>query len=157
MIRRETYKELINILDKNQIFVFGSNTEGKHGNGTAKIALKNYGAKYGQGHGLQDNSYGLVTKNLKKGYYDSINNKIYNNIGCRRLEEDDIKININKLYEFANLYSYKEFLIAYTRKGINLNGYSSIEMAKMFNVSENIPNNIIFEEEFYELIRFYKV
>ena len=155
MIKRKTYKGLINKLEKDQIFVFGSNTEGRHGNGTAKIAVKNYGAKYGQGHGLQGNSYGLVTKNLKKSYYDKINNKIFNKVGPRSLEEEDIKINIKKLYEFAELNNDKEFFIAYTSKGINLNGYSSIEMAKMFNF-ENIPNNIIFEDEFYKLISFYK-
>ena len=130
MIKRKTYKGLINKLEKDQIFVFGSNTEGRHGNGTAKIAVKNYGAKYGQGHGLQGNSYGLVTKNLKKSYYDKINNKIFNKVGPRSLEEEDIKINIKKLYEFAELNNDKEFFIAYTSKGINLKGYSVLKWLK---------------------------
>ncbi len=49
------------------IFVFGSNTEGRHGKGAAKEALDYWGAKYGQAKGLQGNSYAIITKNLKIG------------------------------------------------------------------------------------------
>ena len=35
--------------------------------------------------------------------------------------------------------------------GTNLNGYSNKEMAEMFSMS-NIPDNIVFEEEFYKLM-----
>lgn len=49
------------------IFVFGSNTEGRHGKGAAKEALDYWGAKYGQARGLQGNSYAIVTKSLKLG------------------------------------------------------------------------------------------
>ena len=44
------------------IFVFGSNLAGRHGKGAAKFAVDNYGAIYGQGEGLQGNSYALPTK-----------------------------------------------------------------------------------------------
>ena len=49
------------------IFVFGSNKAGRHGKGAAKYALENHGAIYGQGEGLQGNSYAIPTKdeNLK--------------------------------------------------------------------------------------------
>lgn len=33
---------------KDIIFVFGSNLEGKHGAGSAKVALQKFGAKYGR-------------------------------------------------------------------------------------------------------------
>ena len=39
--------------DANTIFVFGSNTEGRHGSGAAKVAREQCGAIYGQGQGLQ--------------------------------------------------------------------------------------------------------
>ena len=152
---RKTYTGFIENLNNNQIFVFGSNTQGRHGSGTAKIALNNYGAIYGQGHGLQGNSYGLVTKNLKKGYYDKITNKTYHKTGIRSINKDDIQINIKNLYEFADLNKNKEFFIAYTANGTNLNGYSSVEMANMFNSFDNIPINIIFEDKFLDLINFY--
>lgn len=44
------------------IFVFGSNLAGRHGKGAAKFAVENHGAIYGQGEGLQGNSYALPTK-----------------------------------------------------------------------------------------------
>lgn len=49
-------------LDKNQIFVFGSNLSGRHGKGAAKTALK-WGAVWGQAEGLQGRTYGIPTKN----------------------------------------------------------------------------------------------
>ncbi len=51
--------------EPNTVFVFGSNPEGRHGAGAAKIALKEFGAKYGQGEGLQGNAYALPTKRIK--------------------------------------------------------------------------------------------
>ena len=38
--------------EANTIFVFGSNPEGRHGAGTAKVARNQFGAIYGQGEGL---------------------------------------------------------------------------------------------------------
>ena len=47
---------------KANVFVFGSNEAGRHGAGAALWAMRNAGAKYGQGEGLQGNSYGIPTK-----------------------------------------------------------------------------------------------
>ncbi len=44
-----------------KIFVFGSNTEGRHGKGAALHALRNCGAIYGQAEGLQGRSYAIPT------------------------------------------------------------------------------------------------
>lgn len=44
------------------IFVFGSNLAGRHGKGAALEARKHYGAVYGQGEGLQGQSYAIPTK-----------------------------------------------------------------------------------------------
>ena len=52
---------------KDIIFVFGSNPEGKHGAGSARVAFKKFGAKTGKGEGLVGNSYGLVTTEMRKG------------------------------------------------------------------------------------------
>lgn len=141
-MEHKTYSGLISQLNNNQIFVFGSNTEGRHGKGTAKIAYNRYGAKYRQGHGLQGKSYGLITTNLK------------HNNGYRSVTKTDITENIRKLYEIANMMKDHEFLIAYTANGANLNGYSSIEMAEMFTNAGggSIPTNIVFENNFYDLI-----
>ena len=44
------------------IFVFGSNLAGRHGKGAALHARQHHGAIYGQGAGLQGDSYGNPTK-----------------------------------------------------------------------------------------------
>lgn len=44
------------------IFVFGSNLAGVHGAGSAEAALKEHGAIWGVGIGLQGNSYAIPTK-----------------------------------------------------------------------------------------------
>lgn len=142
-MNRKTYSGYINILLPNQIFVFGSNTEGRHGAGTAKIALKKFGAIYGQAHGLQGKSYGLVTKNLK----------IFDNQGLKSVTKEQIIDNIKALYCLAGELNHLEFLIAYTASGNNLNGYTDKEMAEMFYLaSETIPENIIFEDNFLNLV-----
>ena len=52
-------------LGKRECFVFGSNSEGRHGLGAAREALLNWGARYGQARGLQGNSFAIVTKELR--------------------------------------------------------------------------------------------
>ena len=149
---RKTYTGFINNLSSNQIFVFGSNPEGRHGKGVAKIALTKYQAIYGQGHGLQGRSYGLITKNLTKGYHDPTTNITYNKYGFRSLSKEQITDNIKKLYEIACDMKDTEFYIAYTIGGKNLNGYTDKEMAKMFYNAKPIPENIIFEDNFLQCI-----
>lgn len=53
--------ERIDALARNEVFVFGSNYEGKHNGGAARAALMKFGAIYGQGVGLQGQSYAIPT------------------------------------------------------------------------------------------------
>lgn len=122
-----------------KILVFGSNTEGRHGKGSALLARQEWGAKYGQARGLQGNSYAIVTKDLNQSIHPSI-------------PVLSILWEINKLYTFAKLSPELEFYVVYKGNSTNLNGYSSLQMAKMFGVFTNIPENIIFEESFAELV-----
>ena len=46
-------------LRPDEIFVFGSNLEGAHGGGAAYLAWKKWGAIWGQGTGLQGQTYGI--------------------------------------------------------------------------------------------------
>ena len=153
--RRKTYSGFITKLEPNQIIVFGSNPEGRHGSGVAKIALNKFGAVYGEGRGIPvrgGKSYALVTKNLTSGFYEESSGMIYKKCGFRSVSEEMIKKNISELYDCAFWNSEKEFLIAYKADGKNLNGYNSVEMAKMF-MSEKIPKNIVFEDKFYDIIK----
>lgn len=137
-IQRKTYSGMIQNLAPNQVFVFGSNTQGKHGKGAALTAKNKFGAIYGQAEGPQGQSYAIITKDLTKNTHPS-------------RTPEQIKEQIHNLYEYAIENPDKEFLVAYSGKGTNLNAYSNQEMADMFS-SEPIPNNIVFEQEFNELI-----
>jgi len=135
----KTYKGLITELPENGIFVFGSNTQGRHGAGAALVARQKFGAIYGQSKGLQGQSYGIITKDLTKDIHPSISEK-------------DIKKQIKELYYTAIKMNNKEFYIAYSGNGYNLNAYTPQQMADMFS-SFVIPYNIVFEEEFSKLLK----
>lgn len=51
----------ITILGRRDIFVFGSNLAGHHAGGAARVAMDRFGAVWGQGEGLQGNSYAIPT------------------------------------------------------------------------------------------------
>ncbi|MFK0735393.1 MAG: hypothetical protein ACIWVG_30365 [Gloeotrichia echinulata HAB0833] len=54
-------------LAENQIFVFGSNTQGRHGAGSALFARQYCNAEYGNPQGRQGQSWAMMTKDLNKG------------------------------------------------------------------------------------------
>lgn len=140
---RKTYKGVITELPDNGIFVFGSNTEGRHGLGAAKTAREKFGAIYGRESGRQGRSYAIVTKDLTKKIHPSVDKK-------------EIELQILFLYHYAEDNPDLDFYVAYNGKGVNLNNYTPQEMANMFSAFKNtggIPENIIFEEEFYKLIK----
>lgn len=134
-----TYTGQITELKPNEIFVFGSNTQGRHGKGAALFARQKCGAIYGQARGRQGQSYAIVTKDLTKDY-----NK-------PSVTKEEINKEIIILYKYAREHPELNFLIAYSGTGTNLNNYSNQEMAGLF-ITGDIPNNIVFEESFYKLI-----
>lgn len=141
------YSGLIKDLKENQIFVFGSNPEGRHGAGSAKIAKDRYGAIYGKGRGIQGQSYALVTKNLTQNYLEKETNILYKRYGERSVSLEQIKSNIKDLYDYANNNKHLEFIVVYTFEGKNLNGYNGLEIFDAFN-SYEIPDNIVFNDSF---------
>lgn len=135
----KTYKGRISSLKENEIFVFGSNTEGRHGKGAAKIAKDKFGAEYGNPQGLQGNSWAIITKDLTKKTHPSYPKVL-------------IFLQILQLYLYAEQNKEKTFYIAYSGKGENLNGYTNNELANMFfNKNIKVPQNIVFEEDFSRL------
>jgi hypothetical protein len=133
--------------EENTIFVFGSNPEGKHGAGAARVALLKFGAEYGVGEGLTGNSYALPTKDLR----------VLKNNGLRSISEKDIIKSIEKLYKVAEQNPDKTFKIAYRNKAdeVTLNGYNGREMFLMFlqatDDSNLFPKNVQFSEEWKEI------
>jgi len=127
--------------EPNTVFVFGSNPEGRHGAGAAKIAKNQFGAKYGQGEGLQGNAYALPTKDLR----------VKENRGLQSISPEKITESIKSLYDVAKQNPNKEFKVAYRNTTqASLNGYTGLEMIEMFNAAGNIPSNIIFSKEWFD-------
>lgn len=138
--------EIITTLKENEIFVFGSNTQGRHGGGAAKLALDKFGAIYGQAFGLQGQSYAIVTTDL------------YNN--CV-ISKDHIYWQIISLYLFAKRNPKLTFYV--TKIGCGLAGFTISEISAIFMdvkyyfnkntptyvpLNRNIPTNIILPKEF---------
>lgn len=142
---------IIKEMSGNNIFVFGSNPEGRHGAGAAKAAMK-FGAKYGIGRGHKGNTYALPTKNLKRGYFEVSTGIVYHTAGARSLTEKQISDNIQELYDYAVSNPELMFVISYQVNSRNLNGYSSLEMIKMFTINKVVPSNIVFHNSFRPMI-----
>lgn len=131
--------------DANTIFVFGSNPEGRHGAGAAKVAREQFGAIYGQGEGLQGNAYALPTKDLRVKEDNSL----------RSISPEQIIESIRKLYETARQNPDKQFKVAYRNTDrASLNGYTGLEMIDMFLKAGSIPTNIVFSKEWVDTGRF---
>ena len=137
-------ESIVTELPENTIFVFGSNPEGRHGAGSASTARYKFGAIYGQGEGLQGNSYAIPTKDLR----------IKENKSLRSISPEQIVENIRKMYTVARQNPSKMFKVAYTngKNEFTLNGYSGEEMAQMFKNAGPIPNNVMFSSNWSDMI-----
>lgn len=134
----KTYSGLILKLEPHQILVFDSNAQGQHNKGYALMAVKHLGAIYGRPKGPQGQCYAICTKDFVKFEYPTIS-------------KEDIIAQIQYLYSYAVMLDYAEFLIGYTL-ATNLIGYTSQEMANMFALAGPIPENIVFNDQFAQLI-----
>ncbi|MBQ8221729.1 MAG: hypothetical protein IJZ87_00010 [Bacteroidales bacterium] len=109
--------DFITDLKENEIFVFGSNLQGMHGGGAARIAYEKFGAIWGQGVGLQGQSYGIPT--MHGGV-------------------DVIKPYVDEFIEFAKTHSGLKFLV--TRVGCGIAGFKDKEMAPLFEGAKVLEN-----------------
>lgn len=114
-----------------QIFVFGSNLAGRHGKGAALWAKQHRGAIYGQGEGLQGNSYAIPTK----GY------------SLRTLDLIGIGLYVDTFIEFAQ--EHPELTFQLTPIGCGLAGYKPEQIAPLFR---GAPPNVSIPDEFKPLL-----
>lgn len=103
------------------IFVFGSNLAGRHGKGAALTARLEHGAIYGQGEGLQGQSYAIPTKDHR----------------IRTLPTDIIYRHVFRFLMFAQSHPELEFKV--TRIGCGLAGYNDSDIGPMF---VGAPSNV---------------
>lgn len=120
--------DFISDLKENEIFVFGSNLEGEHGGGAARTAHDKFGAIWGQGTGLQGQSYGLPT--MHGGV-------------------EEIAPYVDEFIDFAASNPHLIFLV--TRVGCGIAGFHDSEIAPLFSRAKGI-SNIYLPESFWDLL-----
>ena len=71
--------ENITDLKPNEVFVFGSNMNGNHAGGAARVAVGKFGAIMGQAEGLQGQSYAIPTldKDMQKVDLDTLQKSLF--------------------------------------------------------------------------------
>ena len=128
MYNRAYTPEIITELGANEIFVFGSNLEGRHGGGAARVARLKFGAVMGMGVGLQGQSYAIPT--MHGGV-------------------EDIKPYVDQFIEFA--LSHREYTFLVTKIGCGIAGFSDEDIAPLFFAAIGIEN-VILPESFVRII-----
>ena len=119
-------------LKENQIFVFGSNMNGNHAGGAARLAVEKFGAIMGQAEGIQGQSYAIPTLDED----------------MEKVTEEDLINYLGNLRHFANEHPEKEFLL--TAIGTGIAGFDTNYMAYMV-LRANLPGNVTIPEEFSKI------
>ena len=118
----------ISQLAANEVFVFGSNLQGHHYGGAARIAEEKFGAIFGQGVGLQGQSYAIPT--MHGGV-------------------DVIKPYVDEFIEFAKQHPELTFLV--TRIGCGIAGFKDSEIAPLFTAAVGMEN-VALPQSFMDVI-----
>ena len=119
----------IDKLEDDEVFVFGSNLDGSHGGGAAAAAIK-WGAVWGQGKGLQGQTYAIPT--MQGGV-------------------DTIKPYVDEFLSFAKSRPDLKFLV--TEIGCGIAGFTVEQIAPLFkNVLHDNMENVFLPEAFYDIL-----
>ena len=106
----------VNVLADGEIFVFGSNFQGRHMGGAARVAMDKFGAVSGIGEGLQGKTYAIPTM---EGL-------------------DNLKPAVQRFTSFARQHQELKFFV--TAIGCGIAGYQADEIAPMFLNAAYLPN-----------------
>lgn len=120
MSYKRTTPDRITDLKPNEIFVFGSNLQGMHGGGAAYIAYRKFGAIWGQGVGLQGQSYGIPT--MQGGV-------------------DTIRPYVDEFIQFAKQHPELIFLV--TRIGCGIASFTDSQIAPLFASAHDVANIVL--------------
>lgn len=115
-MRRYT-PEHITQLEPMEVFVFGSNLQGAHYGGAARIAHMRFGAEWGVGVGLRGQSYAIPT--MQGGV-------------------ETIAPYVDEFVAFAKAHPELEFLV--TRIGCGIAGFEDREIAPLFAAAYDVEN-----------------
>lgn len=132
--------ECIDTLADNEVFVFGSNRNGNHFGGAARIAYEKFGAEWGVGEGHTGQSYALPTLDEN----------------MERVTEDELEDSFAKLINYAD--DNRQLIFLVTKVGCGIAGWDIESVKRCFwkAVSDTspspewrgIPCNIILPKEF---------
>ena len=120
MEKKRTTPEFITSLQPDEMFVFGSNLQGMHGGGAARIARQKFGAIMGQGVGLQGQSYAIPT--MQGGV-------------------ETIRPYVDEFIAFAK--AHPEFTFLVTRIGCGIAGFTDEEISPLFAEAHGVENIIL--------------
>ena len=139
----EITKENIQELKPNEIFVFGSNTEGLHFGGAARVAYDKFGAEWGLSEGLSGNTYAIPTMSPEG-----------NKVSKRTLQ-----LSFYNFLRIVQSRKNKKFLL--TKIGCGIAGWKIKDVAELLSLSimdfnlnyggfgkHNFPDNLSVPEEF---------
>lgn len=115
-------------LKPGEIFVFGSNLEGEHGGGAALLAWRKWGAIWGQGAGLQRQTYGIPT--MHGG-------------------PDAIQPYVDEFITFAQMHPELTFFV--TEIGCGIAGFTPEEIAPLFSRAIDV-DNIYLPQRFWDVL-----
>ena len=127
MATRRTTPSWITSLQSDEVFVFGSNLQGLHAGGAAKLAMQ-WGAVWGQGVGLQGQTYAIPTM---------------------QSDVDTIRPYVDEFISFAGLHPELKFLV--TEIGCGIAGFSVEEIAPLFKKAITV-DNIYLPEKFWNIL-----
>lgn len=136
--------ENITELNPNEVFVFASNTAGKHMGGAAKVAHEKFGAVWGVGYGHTGQCFAIPT--LKSSG------------SLEKLELWEIEEMVKAFFLYAR---YNPDLTFYfTKIGLGIAGYELKDIARLIATEYNwladeyipyiIPSNVILPKEFVD-------
>ena len=120
-------------LKENEIFVFGSNKQARHGKGAALTARNKFGAIYGQSKGLQGQSYAIITKELRKEY--------------QPVSLQEVKEGVDTFIQFAKDNKHLTFYVV--ELGCNLAYFTVEQIAPLFKPTMRLKN-VYLPERFLE-------
>lgn len=120
--------ENITSLEEDDVFVFGSNLAGMHAGGAARVAYERFGAIWGQGVGIQGQSYAIPT--MQGGV-------------------DTIKPYVDDFIKLAREWDQNTFYV--TRIGCGIAGFTDEEIAPLFADALELYN-VRLPESFVKII-----
>ncbi len=116
-------------LGPDDIFVFGSNLRGMHTGGAAHTAVKLFGAKMGEGVGIQGQSYAIPT--MQGGV-------------------DTIKPYVDQFIDLAREWDQNTFYV--TKIGCGIAGFTPEQIAPLFDKALDLYN-VRLPKDFVDVIR----